>query len=1231
MSSETRVIPVSVEDEMRTSYLDYAMSVIVGRAIPDVRDGLKPVHRRIIYAMYEMGLTADKPHKKCARVVGEVLGKYHPHGDAAVYDTLVRMAQPFSYRYPLIDGQGNFGSVDGDAPAAMRYCLTGETLIVTERGLMRLEDVVPRSKECSEHEISLGVLSHLGEALADCFFNSGRHPVLRVETEMGQSFSGTSNHPVLVWVRGEDGRPTLAWKLLGDLKPGDWLVVQRGFPSAKERYKTGCPLAPEVTEGLAFLLGALLAGGYVSEGKVGFNNTDPNFVAAVENELQKLIDARYCRYVHTLPNGKKVIELQIYVREFLSLVEALGFVEKSGERRVPRAVLASPKEVQRAFLKALFGGGGSVSKGKNTVLLAYRSKSRRLLEDLQVLLLSFGVVSKLHRDGKNWRLFISGIKNVATFAREIGFAGKKQGKLEALLTEFRGEALSKTDFIPFLADYLRERYKGRGWDIWLQKHNIDRYERLSRYLPELEKFLEPEDFIFVLWLLERHFYFTKVSAVHYDGQQTVYSLRVPGPNSFVGNGFIHHNTEARLSKIAGELIADIQKNTVGWMPNFDNTLKEPVVLPARLPNLLVNGTSGIAVGMATNMPPHNLSEVVDAIVRFIDEPEVSIEELMQAIKGPDFPTGGVILGTEGIKKAYETGRGTIRIRAAVEIEESRRRARVIIKEIPYQVNKSALVEEIANLVRERRIEGIADLRDESDRRGLRIVIELKPGANPEVILNNLYKHTPLEVSYGIINLALVNGEPRILTLKDLIRHYVEHRKEVVRRRLNYELEVSERRKHVLEGLLVALDNIEEVVRIIKSARKTEDARRILVSRFRLSDVQAKEILEMRLSRLSALEREKIETEARELEGKVAGIKETLASELRILDVIKGELREIREKYGDERRTKIGEYVEIKEIDLIERRNDIVIVTAGGYIKRMPEAAFRKQERGGKGRNAMARKEEDIIKSLAFSSTLDYLLILMKDGRAYMIRTYEVPEGGWHAKGRPLRSVLGTEVGTEIATLLSVPRRFLGEERYLVLVTRKGVVKRLRLANFKSVRRSGMLAIRVLEGDELVAAMLTSGSDDVLIATRKGKVIRFSEEELREMGRYARGVRGIRLDGGDEVVAADTLHSDIVQEKRAAVFIVTEKGYGKNTNIEEFRKTRRGGKGVMGIRVSEKSGGVVSIKEVRSSDEMLLMTSGGMAIKIAAKSIPRHKRGARGVKLMDVDDKERVTAVVVVRK
>ncbi|MHC1579949.1 MAG: DNA gyrase subunit A, partial [Candidatus Alkanophagales archaeon] len=492
MPPEARVVQVSVEDEMRTSYLDYAMSVIVGRAIPDVRDGLKPVHRRIIYAMYEMGLTSDKPHKKCARIVGEVLGKYHPHGDAAVYDALVRMAQPFSYRYPLIDGQGNFGSVDGDEPAAMRYCLTGDTLIATEKGLVRLEDVVPASEEHSEHEISLCVLSHMGVVRADRFFNSGRHPVLRVETEVGLSFSGTVDHPVLVWVRGDDGRPTPAWKLLKDVKPGDWLVVQRGFPSAKERYRTGHPLAPEVTEGVALILGGFLACGCVRDGEARLSSTDPDFAAAVETELRKLVGGRYRRHARPLPDGKELIELQVRSRAFTSLMETLGFPgsgegkeEREGEKGgggVPKAILASPKDVQRAFLRALFGGGCSVSRRGGAVALVYRSGDRRFLEDLQVLLLSFGVVSKLRSD-KN-QLVISGIKNVAAFVREIGFVGRKGEGVE--LGALKG--LSRTDFIPFVAEYLRERYgrRGGGWDEWLRKHNVDRYERLLKYLPELE-------------------------------------------------------------------------------------------------------------------------------------------------------------------------------------------------------------------------------------------------------------------------------------------------------------------------------------------------------------------------------------------------------------------------------------------------------------------------------------------------------------------------------------------------------------------------------------------------------------------------------------------------------------------------------------------------------------------------------------------------------------------------
>jgi len=828
-----RVIEVSVEDEMKSSYIDYAMSVIVGRALPDARDGLKPVHRRILYGMHELGVRHDRPHKKSARIVGDVMGKYHPHGDVAVYDTMVRMAQDFSCRYPLIDGQGNFGSVDGDSAAAMRY------------------------------------------------------------------------------------------------------------------------------------------------------------------------------------------------------------------------------------------------------------------------------------------------------------------------------------------------------------------------------------------------------------------------------------TEARLSKISEELLVDLEKDTVEWSPNFDNSLKEPRILPAKLPNLLINGSSGIAVGMATNMPPHNLVEVVDGIIKVIDEPEVSIGELTQIIKAPDFPTGGIIFGYEGIKQAYETGRGSIKLRAKTEIESKAKRERIVIKEIPYQVNKSKLVEEIAEFAKKYRVESISGLRDESDRKGMRIVVELKSGANASIVLNRLYKHTQLGTTFGVINLALVNGEPRVLTLKELIECYVKHRKEVTIRRLQYELERAEKRRHILEGLIIAISHIDEVIRLIKASSDSKTAKTALIDRFELSEEQAKEILEMKLSRLSALERDKIEQERADLETKINWLKEVLASEARIFDIIKEELIDLKEKYGDARRTEIEEMVTLSEQDFIEEEEVILFFTQRDYVKRLPANIFKRQRRGGKGIVVIEKKEGDAIVSFTRASTRERLILFTESGRAYQVKTYVIPSSSRHAKGKPLVNIPGldlnlreVEEGEEkekIASLIPIPEDLDRDiaagtktDSFIVFATKRGVVKRSALANLKSIRITGIVAVRVdkHKGDSLADVALikeaAGGKNGIIISSKNGKAILFHEEELREMGRYAAGVRGMRLEKGDEIASIDAVNLDSGESKEIKkVVTITENGYGKRTKLDAYRETHRGGKGVISIRVGERNGKVVCIKQVKNADELMISTSDGMVTKISARNIPTQGRSTHGVRLMNVGDSEKVVGVDVV--
>ncbi|ADU50132.1 DNA gyrase subunit A [Thermaerobacter marianensis DSM 12885] len=798
-----KILPVDIEEEMKQSYIDYAMSVIVNRALPDVRDGLKPVHRRILYAMREGGNTPDKPFKKSARTVGDVLGKYHPHGDAAVYDALVRMAQDFSMRYPLIEGHGNFGSIDGDPPAAMRY------------------------------------------------------------------------------------------------------------------------------------------------------------------------------------------------------------------------------------------------------------------------------------------------------------------------------------------------------------------------------------------------------------------------------------TEARLSPLAMELMRDLDKDTVDFVPNFDETEQEPAVLPARFPNLLVNGAAGIAVGMATNIPPHNLREAIDGVIHLIDHPDAGDRDLMKVIKGPDFPTGGIIVGREGIRQAYTTGRGIITIRAHAQIETSASgKTRIVVTEIPYEVTKSKIIEKIAELVQERRIEGITDLRDETDRSGLRVVIELARGANPNVILNQLYKFTPMQVSYGIILLALVDGQPRVLTLKQLLRHYLDHQKDVILRRTRHDLEKAEARAHILEGLRIALDHIDAVITLIRQSRTVDEARTGLMESFSLTEKQAQAILDMRLQRLTGLEREKVEEEYQELLKEIEYLRAVLNSEKMVLDIIKQELAEIRDRFGDDRRTKIVSGAADFEVeDLIAEEDVVITLTHRGYIKRMPVNTYRSQRRGGRGVTGIQTREEDFVAQLFIATTHENLLFFTNRGKVYHRRVHEIPEAGRTARGTAVVNLIEIERDEQVTAV--IPVRDFGEDRDLLMCTRRGVVKRTALAEFSHIRRGGLIALALDPGDELVAVELTDGRGDVLVVTRLGQAIRFPVAEVRTMGRAARGVMGIRLDEGDEVVGME------VADDEAHLLVITDLGFGKRTPVREFRAQGRGGKGIRAISLTARNGRVAGFEVVRPGEEVMLISQGGIVLRVPVDQVSVQGRAAQGVTVMRLEPGDRVSAVATV--
>ncbi len=793
-NAEENIIQRDIENEMRTAYIDYAMSVIVARALPDVRDGMKPVHRRILYTMHEDGFTPDKPYRKCATTVGDVLGRYHPHGDASVYDALVRMAQDFSMRYMMIDGHGNFGSVDGDPPAAYRY------------------------------------------------------------------------------------------------------------------------------------------------------------------------------------------------------------------------------------------------------------------------------------------------------------------------------------------------------------------------------------------------------------------------------------TEARMSKIALNMLTDIEKDTVDFMPNFDDRLQEPVVLPAKIPALLANGSSGIAVGMATNIPPHNLGELIDGIIKIIDEDEVSNEDLMSVIKGPDFPTGATILGREGIKQAYTTGRGKITLRAEAEIEEmSGNKQRIIVSSLPYQVNKSKLIEHIADLVKEKRIEGISAIRDESDREEkVRIVIELKRDANPQVVLNQLYKNTQMQDTFGIIMLALVDGKPEILTLRQCLDHYIEHRKVVILRRTKFELDKAEARAHILEGLKIALDNIDEVINIIRSAY--DDAKERLMERFGLSEIQAQAILDMRLKTLSGLQRDKIEEEYKQLMELIAHLKEILSSETLVYGIIKDELLEVKEKFGDERKTKIvAAEGEIDIEDLIKEEQTVIALTHFGYIKRMPINTYRSQKRGGKGITGIATREEDFVKQIFIASTHDTILFFSNKGKLYKLRGYEIPEAGRTARGTAIVNLLSLDAGEKISAI--IPIQNFAEGKYLLFSTKNGVIKKTALAEYNSARKTGLLSITLKDEDELIDVRLTDGEDNIVLVTRKGLAITFDEKDVRPMGRTSQGVIGIRLNKDDYVIGMES----IISGSKATLLAITENGFGKRTELDEYRVQTRGGKGVLTYKITPKTGDIVGIRIVVDSDDVMLITDTGTIIRISAADISILGRSTQGVTLMRTNE------------
>ncbi len=1040
-----RVQAVDLQLEMQRSYLDYAMSVIVGRALPEVRDGLKPVHRRVLYAMYDGGYRPDRGYNKCSRVVGDVMGQYHPHGDSAIYDTLVRLAQPWSLRYPLVDGQGNFGSPGNDRAAAMRYCVTGETRVrLADGSTPRIDEIVPNAAANSDNDVDLKVVGRSGEiSAASKLFHSGDQQTLRLTTDKGYQLAGSTNHPVLT-LGHVAGVPLLLWKRLDEIAEGDHVV--------------------------------------------------------------------------------------------LSTV------------RVP----GDPVTISDQLLNA-----------KDVPCHSAEDASRKQTE-----LLGLGLLTQ--REGR-WLTIVD---------RELP---------------------------SYVASYL-----GSAGDT-----------------AESRGVIEP--------LTDGRFAYASVKSVVDAGVRPVYSLRVDSDDhAFITDGFVSHNTECRMASLAMEMVRDIDEETVDFQPNYDGKTLEPLILPARFPNLLVNGSAGIAVGMATNIPPHNLREVAAGVQWYLEHPQADaaelLEALMERISGPDFPTGALIMGIRGIQDAYRTGRGSITMRAVVEVEEIQNRTCLVVTQLPYQVNPDNLALKIAELVKDGKIAGIADVRDEtSGRTGQRLVIVLKRDAVAKVVLNNLFKHTQLQDNFGANMLALVDGVPRTLPLDGFVRHWVDHQLEVIQRRTRYRLRKAEEEAHILTGYLKALDALDEVIALIRASATVEVAREGLMELLEIDELQATAILNMQLRRLAALERQKIIDRFEELQALIADYNEILASPERQRSIVGEELTVIVDKYGDERRTRIDPFFgDMSMEDLIPQEEVVVTITRGGYAKRTRVDQYRSQRRGGKGVKGAQLRGEDVVDHFFTTTTHDWLLFFTNLGRVYRAKAYELPEAGRDAKGQHVANLLAFQPGEQIAQVLDIKNY--EQSPYLVLATRRGLVKKTRLTEYDSNRSGGLIAINLREdptgagglGDELVSARLVSAEDDLLLVSRKGQSVRFTatDEALRPMGRATSGVTGMKFRGDDHLLAMDVVEVGSAPD----VFVVFENGLAKRTPVAQYRLQGRGGLGIKVAKLSDKGGDLVGALTVTEEDEVLVVMERGKIVRSRIDEVRPTGRDTSGVKFAAPDPGDAIIAV-----
>lgn len=1171
-----------LKTEIEDSYLEYAYSVIHSRALPDARDGLKPVHRRILYSMNENGYRPTHAYVKSSRVVGDVMGKYHPHGDVAIYDAMVRLAQDFSLNVPLIDGHGNFGSPD-DGPAASRYCLAGGTRIrLADGSSPRIADVVNLPAD-SEADADFEVLDKDGKAVrVDKVFNSGVHPTVRITTKSGFSLRGSENHPVLC-LEAPMGVPVFQWKQLDEIKPGTIVCL------ARNAWKNVVPTAREYMLGV--LAGAWVSEGFASETRAGFNNTDEHFFGEVLHAYDQVVGGkRYVSERRTRQDRKLVRELD--VQEYAGGMDAfraspLGeFIgHRAAGKVVPEFVWAGGEGTKRAFLMAAFEGDGGCRTAKDGFTVQYTTYSERLAAELQELLSEFGVVA-VHRrytrasGSVEHRLVVSGLRNVRAFAERVGFLKTKQARLQELVQRsvLRPHRLS-SDHVPFVADYVRgaldfdRRGSGRKW---LTRHNFDRIERWeTERLRIIDRIKDTEVLATILPIMDSGYRFEEVTEAVSAAPAEVYSVRVTTEDhSFLAGGFVNHNTEARMSPEAMQLVGELGEDTVDFRPNYDGSLEEPSVLPAAFPNLLVNGTSGIAVGMATNMIPHNLGEVVAAARWLITHPTATLDKLMEFVPGPDLPTGGKLLGLDEVRRAYETGRGVVRMRASVEtgpLEGSRGRQAITVTELPYGVGPEKVIEKITDEVnKSKRLTGIADVKDLTDREnGTRLVIECKVGVNPQALLADLYRLTPLEQSFGINNLVLVDGQPQTLGLKELLEVFLRHRYDVVTRRTKYRRRKREERLHLVDGLLIALLNIDKVIRLIRDSENAQAAKDGLMTRFKLSEIQATYILDTPLRRLTKYDRLELEAEQDRLREEIAELTKILDDESVLKKLVSAELAKVAKDFTTERRTALidGDLKEVlaasKPSGPLEVADDPcqVILSATGLVARTAAES----EEATETRRRNGRVKHDAVAALVHTTARGQILLVTSRGRAFKTDVLPLPvlpeqagtvslRGGMAAK-----ELVPLEKGETVVGIAPLGEQAAGSPG-LALGTKAGVVKIC--SPEWPVRSDEFEVISLKDGDEVVgASWLTDGTETLAFVSSEASLLKYAASLVRPQGLKGGGMAGMNLSGDATAVFFGAVRTD--DDEHGEPMVITSTG--QSVKVTPFSEYPAKGRATGGVR------------------------------------------------------------------